>query len=465
MTTSLGQTVLSPWLTPVRLASTSNISGTYNNGPNNNGVGATLTIAASSLTIDSVACAVNDRVLLQTQTNTNEQGIYIVKSIGSTVVLQRAADLQSQGQLKTGLYVSVSAGSVNGGTIFTVIEPLPAALGINALTLNPASAAGDVAFTGGPSVANNVPVFADTAGNIKPQSTTATFGFGVTVSTGNIAVSAGNVVAGSSSNAGTLASFPSGATSGELLLAAVTNSSGNFNTTISNASAVGQSQVVSIPDSGATTANFIISKSGGTQHITSGSLEVDAGNVIAGISGTAGFLQSFPASANGSLKIAAVANTGNTITTISNAAMGQASVISIPDPGVATAQFLLNNNRASASNSTITVAAGAANHCTVTIQLKDTNGNNISTVQQFALYSSDSASGIGITATAASTGYSMTSGGGVAALTGSITKNLFCVSSATGGAVVDLLDTAKTAYRIVLVLFDGIVVSAAATYG
>src|SRR3990167_800169 len=99
MTTTISQTVFSPWLTPVRLTSTSNIAGTYNNGPNNNGVGATLTIAASSLTIDSVVCEVGDRVLLQTQTNTYEQGIYIVKTIDTTVVLQRSADQQSLEQL------------------------------------------------------------------------------------------------------------------------------------------------------------------------------------------------------------------------------------------------------------------------------------------------------------------------------------------------------------------------------
>ena len=87
MTTTVTETVFSPWLTPVRLASTSNVAGTYSNGPNNNGVGATLTIAASSLTIDSVVCVVGDRVLLHTQTNTYEHGVYVVKSIGATVVL------------------------------------------------------------------------------------------------------------------------------------------------------------------------------------------------------------------------------------------------------------------------------------------------------------------------------------------------------------------------------------------
>ncbi len=62
----------------------------------------------------------------------------------------------------------------------------------------------------------------------------------------------------------------------------------------------------------------------------------------AGASGTAGSFKSFPATGSkGSLAVVAVANTGDTITTISNAAMAQASVISIPDPGAATDTFVL----------------------------------------------------------------------------------------------------------------------------
>ena len=69
---------------------------------------------------------------------------------------------------------------------------------------------------------------------------------------------------------------------------------------------------------------------------------ISGGNIQAGLSGTAGTLASFPATASkGSLVVAGVANTGNTNTTISNAAMGQASVISIPDPAGATANFVL----------------------------------------------------------------------------------------------------------------------------
>lgn len=168
-------------LTPVRVVSTSNISGTYSNGPLNNGVGATLTIAASSLTVDSVLLAEGDRLLLQTQTNTNEQGIYVVESIGSTVVLQRASDQQSIEQLKEGQYVSVGAGSVNAGNFYTIVEPLPGLFGIDALVYNADPSAAQVSFSGGASTANALPVFSDTAGNIKAATTTVTLGQALSV--------------------------------------------------------------------------------------------------------------------------------------------------------------------------------------------------------------------------------------------------------------------------------------------
>ncbi len=66
------------------------------------------------------------------------------------------------------------------------------------------------------------------------------------------------------------------------------------------------------------------------------------GNIQAGSNGVPGDFISFPADANkGSLVFAAVDNTGNTVTTLSNAAMGQASVISIPDPANAIGRLLI----------------------------------------------------------------------------------------------------------------------------
>jgi len=262
MTTSLSQTVFSPWLTPVRLVSTSNIAGTYYNGPNNNGVGATLTIAASSLTVDSVVAAVGDRILLHTQTATYQQGIYIVKSIGSTVVLERAEDQQSLEQLKAGEYVAVGAGSVNAGNFYTLVEPLPTAIGVDAIVFNADPSAGGVSFSSGPSVANAIPVFSDTAGNIKPANAApVTLGqnlavTGTGVFSGALSSTAGNITSGSSGDAGTFISFPTTAANGTFIFSAL-DAGGAFNTTLRN-SVMGQSSVLSFPDPGAATANILL---------------------------------------------------------------------------------------------------------------------------------------------------------------------------------------------------------------
>lgn len=262
MTTTLSQTVFSPWLTPVRLVSTSNIAGTYYNGPNNNGVGATLTVAASSLTVDSVVVAVGDRILLQTQTATYQQGIYIVYSIGSTVVLQRAEDQQSLEQLKAGQYVAVGAGSVNAGNFFTLVEPLPQAIGVDAIVFNADPSAGGVTFSGGASTANALAVFSNTSGDIKAASTASTFGQDLAITgaltvSGAISSTAGNITSGSSGDAGTFVAFPATAANGTMIIAAG-NAGGAFNTTITSGT-IGQSTVYTVPDIEASTGGVVVS--------------------------------------------------------------------------------------------------------------------------------------------------------------------------------------------------------------
>ncbi len=425
MTTSLGQTVFSPWLTPVRLASTSNIAGTYYNGPNNNGVGATLTIAASSLTVDSVVARVGDRILLQTQTNTWEQGIYIVESIGATVVLQRAFDQQSLEQLKAGENVAVGAGSVNAGNFYTLVEPIPATIGVDAMVFNADPSAGGVSFSGGASTANALPVFSDTSGNLKAATTTSTFGQalnitgalgvagGVTVSTGNLAVSAGtitasgaitstagNITSGSSGDAGTFISFPATAANGTLILAAG-NAGGAFNTTIASGT-IGQSSVITIPDPGAATSKFVLQ--------------------------------------DGS----------NTVLSVLNLKYGATPVAQV-DP----------------LSCTITAAAGAANTSTITVQLKDGAGVNLARSVMFRVYSSSASDGLTLQ-TAASTGYSVASGGLSLANGTAVTTQITAMSSATGGCVLSLLDTAKLTSYLVLVLPTGNKISlqlSAGSYG
>ncbi len=410
MTTTLSQTVFSPWLTPVRLVSTSNIAGTYYNGPNNNGVGATLTIAASSLTIDSVVCAVGDRVLLQTQTTTYQQGVYVVESIGSTVVLQRSDDQQNIEQMKAGQYVAVGAGSVNAGNFYTLVEPIPQEIGVDAITFNADPSAGGVSFSGPASTANALAVFSDTSGNIKAASTTTTLGQSLAV-TGSVTAStsitatAGNITSGSSGDAGTFISFPATAANGTLILAAG-NAGGAFNTTIASGT-IGQSSVITIPDPGAATSKFVLQD------------------------GT---------------------NTSGTFTTLNavNLKYGATPVAQV-DP----------------ASCTITAAAGAANVATITVQLKDGSGTNMARIIPFRVYSSSAADGLTLQS-AASTGYSVASGGLSLNNGAAITTQISCMSSATGGCVLSLTDTGKLTSYLVLVLANGTKISAqlsAGSYG
>lgn len=139
MTTSLSQTVLMNDLTPVRVVAVTNVAGTYYNGPSNNGVKATLTVAASSLTVDSVLLAQGDRVLLSNQSSAFQNGIYVVQSVSTVVVLQRAEDQQNIEQLKPGQFTIVGAGTVNGGAIFSLVEPLPQTIGVDAFFWTAAS--------------------------------------------------------------------------------------------------------------------------------------------------------------------------------------------------------------------------------------------------------------------------------------------------------------------------------------
>ncbi|MES1986482.1 MAG: hypothetical protein V4440_00365 [Pseudomonadota bacterium] len=99
--------------------------------------------------------------------------------------------------------------------------------------------------------------------------------------TAGAVINAGNIQAGLSGTAGTHISYPAGATSGTLILAAATNGSGNFSTTISNATAVGQSQVVSIPDGGAATNTFVLASMVGGQSVSSATSSATPGTVRA----------------------------------------------------------------------------------------------------------------------------------------------------------------------------------------
>lgn len=116
---------------------------------------------------------------------------------------------------------------------------------------------------------------------------------------------------------------------------------------------------------------------------------------------------------------------------------------------------------------TISAVAGAANTATITIQLKDGSGTNITYSSPFRVYSSSASNGLTLQS-AASTGYSVASGGLSLANGSAVTTQINGVTSATGGCVLSLLDTGKQTSYLVLVLHNGVKISAqlsAGSYG
>lgn len=328
-----------------------------------------------------------------------------------------------------------------------------------------------------PTIANHIATYTNVSGTLSEDPATA--------------ISGGNIQAGLSATAGYLSSFPSAALKGSLRLAAVANT-GDTLVTISNA-AQAAARTFTIPDGGQTASNFILSDNAASQTIATGGLTLTLGafqtaqnSITAGSSGHNGGFVSFPATASNGTFIFSALNAGAAFdTTIRNSAMGQSSVISIPDPGASTAKFVLDTGNASSlsvlnlkygatpvaqvdpASCTITAAAGAANTSTITVQLKDGSGTNMARSIGFRVYSSSAADGLTLQS-AASTGYSVASGGLSLANGTAVTTQISAMSSATGGCVLSLLDTAKLTSYLVLVLPNGNKISAqlsAGSYG
>lgn len=106
----------------------------------------------------------------------------------------------------------------------------------------PAGSPGDVVL---PTIANHIAVYTNTTGGLSDDAATA--------------INGGNIQAGLSGTAGTLASFPGTAANGSLIVKGV-DAGGAFNTTISNGT-MGQSTVYSLGDIGAATGGIPVATS------------------------------------------------------------------------------------------------------------------------------------------------------------------------------------------------------------
>ncbi len=116
------------WKAPVRAASTANV-----------------TLASPGATIDGVALAANDRLLLKNQTTASENGIWVWTASGSA--LSRAADADTNGELAPGTSVSVAEGTAGADKVFMIISDAAITIGTTSQTWG--QLAGGTTYTGG----------------------------------------------------------------------------------------------------------------------------------------------------------------------------------------------------------------------------------------------------------------------------------------------------------------------------
>lgn len=109
---------------------------TYDNG--DDGVGATLTGDANGLlAIDGDNVANGQRVLIQDESDSENNGIYVVTELGSggtEFVLTRATDFNASTDIQNGASVICQGGDVNAGKTFYVSSASEPVIGTNAIT-------------------------------------------------------------------------------------------------------------------------------------------------------------------------------------------------------------------------------------------------------------------------------------------------------------------------------------------
>lgn len=143
---------------PVLVATTGNLTATYNNGTA--GVGATLTNSGTqaALAIDGVNMATTNRVLVWQQGTPAQNGVYVVTTVGSGAtnwVLTRSSDANSYvPQSDTGLgggdYFFVQSGTTGSGDSYICTNSGVIVFGTTAITF--AQFSGAVTYVGGTNI-------------------------------------------------------------------------------------------------------------------------------------------------------------------------------------------------------------------------------------------------------------------------------------------------------------------------
>ena len=130
-----------------KLATTTNLTATYSNG--SLGVGATLTNSGTqaTLTLDSTAANLDDRILVKDQTTRTQNGIYVVTNVGgvsSNWVLTRATPEDQPAELSGGAFVFVEEGVLNANNGYTFTHTGAPTFGTTNLDVSQFSGAGQI---------------------------------------------------------------------------------------------------------------------------------------------------------------------------------------------------------------------------------------------------------------------------------------------------------------------------------
>lgn len=128
--------------TACRVATTGNLTASYANKTLTN-TGTTL----AALTIDTIALAINDRVLVKNQTVASQNGIFRVVNPGSASIpwtLVRDVDADISSEVPSGTYTYVTEGAVNASIGFSLATKNPIALDTTPLEFAQFSGAGQI---------------------------------------------------------------------------------------------------------------------------------------------------------------------------------------------------------------------------------------------------------------------------------------------------------------------------------
>ena len=175
----------------VKVATTANIAGTYNNG--------TGTITASSNgsigSIDGVSVTQGIRILVKDQTDAKQNGIYIVTSKGSggsPYVLTRAGDADASAEISGGAFFFVEEGTTNADNGFVTTHNGNPTLGTTNITFQQFSGAGQItAGNGLDKSGNSISVDLKANGGLVIESTELAVDLGASSITGTLGVGDG----------------------------------------------------------------------------------------------------------------------------------------------------------------------------------------------------------------------------------------------------------------------------------